>query len=54
MERIEGRQLSLDGRDSKWQQWATKLRTYMISREPEGGVYLRWAEDRVLKILLTL
>ena len=37
-----------DGKDIEWK--ATKLRTRMLTREPEAGTYLTWAETSVEKI----
>ena len=32
------------GSDSECMEWAAKLRTNMITDEPKGGKYLKWAE----------
>ena len=39
-----------DGKDSNWKEWSTKLRTYMITRESDGGKYLKWAETSADKV----
>ena len=39
-----------NGKDSEWKEWSTKLRTYMITRDSEGGKYLKWAEASVEKV----
>ena len=33
-----------DGKDSEWKEWSNKSGTYMITRESEGGKYLKWVE----------
>ena len=38
------------GKDSEWKEWSTKLRTYMITRDSEGGKYLKCAEASVEKV----
>ena len=39
-----------NGKDSEWKEWSTKLRTYMITRDSEGGKYLKCAEASVEKV----
>ena len=39
-----------DGKDSDWKEGSTKLRTYMITRESDGGKYLKWAETSADKV----
>ena len=39
-----------DGKESDWKEWSTKLRTYMITRESDGGKYLKWAETSADKV----